>query len=431
MNELNNTFSEITEIIEQARSNAYRKVNEELILMYQRVGKFLSEKSEEANYGDGYIDSLADYIQNQFPGIKGFNRRGLYRMKQFYETYAGNEKVSALLTQLSWTNHLLIMSGSKSDEEREFYIRLAIKERYSSRQLERQIDSGYYERYMLSRDKLLPEAIKSEQNPFLDSYVVEFLDLPDTFHENDFRRALVRGMRDFILELGKDFTFVGEEYPIQVGGEDYRIDLLFFHRSLRCLVAIELKVGKFKPEYVSKMDFYLEGLDRQIKKQDENPSVGLILCASKDDEVVEYAMSRTLSPMMVAQYQLQLPDKDILRKKLQELANLPDLEGRKYGRWRGWLIYHNKSVSVCWTSWKRFEKNTLTMNPSGHLQKLKIIFVIKNTVLCGRNMKKRLTLNFVPIFLFLQRKSKRELLRPIMVFITLFLRAIICKVCIC
>ena len=326
MNELNNTFSEITEIIEQARSNAYRKVNEELILMYQRVGKFLSEKSEEANYGDGYIDSLADYIQNQFPGIKGFNRRGLYRMKQFYETYAGNEKVSALLTQLSWTNHLLIMSGSKSDEEREFYIRLAIKERYSSRQLERQIDSGYYERYMLSRDKLLPEAIKSEQNPFLDSYVVEFLDLPDTFHENDFRRALVRGMRDFILELGKDFTFVGEEYPIQVGGEDYRIDLLFFHRSLRCLVAIELKVGKFKPEYVSKMDFYLEGLDRQIKKQDENPSVGLILCASKDDEVVEYAMSRTLSPMMVAQYQLQLPDKDILRKKLQELANLPDLE---------------------------------------------------------------------------------------------------------
>ncbi len=129
-------------------------------------------------------------------------------------------------------------------------------------------------------------------------------------------------MKDFILELGKDFTFVGEEYPIQVGNEDYRIDLVFFHRSLKCLVAIELKVGRFKPEYVSKMDFYLEGLDRQVKKDDENPSVGLILCASKENEVVEYAMSRTLSPMMVAQYQLQLPDKDILRKKLQELTNL-------------------------------------------------------------------------------------------------------------
>ena len=193
------------------------------------------------------------------------------------------------------------------------------------------MDSGYYERYMLSKNKLLPEPLKSQQNPFLDQYVVEFLDLPDAFHEDDFRRALVKGMRDFILELGRDFTFVDEEYPIQVGGEDYRIDLLFFHRSLRCLVAIELKVGKFKPEYVSKMDFYLEGLDRQIKKNDENPSVGLLLCASRNDEVVEYAMSRTLSPMMVSQYQLQLPDKDMLRKKLQELSSLPGIEENTEG----------------------------------------------------------------------------------------------------
>ena len=257
--------------------------------------------------------------------IKGFNRRGLYRMKQFYELYAGNEKVSTLLTQLSWSNHLCIMSGCKSDEEREFYMRLAIKERYSFRQLERQMDSGYYERYMLSKSKLLPEPLQSKENPFLDHYVVEFLDLPDSFHENDFRKALVKGMKDFILELGKDFTFVGEEYPIQVGSEDYRIDLLFYHRSLCCLVAMELKVGKFKPEYVSKMDFYLEGLDRQVKKPEENPSVGLLLCASKNDEVVEYAMSRTLSPMMVSQYQLQLPDKAVLSRKLQELASLPEL----------------------------------------------------------------------------------------------------------
>ena len=325
MDEVDRTFAEISQIIENARENAYRKVNEELILMYQSVGKVLSERSKDANYGDGYIDALAAYISEQFPGIKGFNRRGLYRMKQFYETYAGNEKVSSLVTQLSWTNHLLIMSGSNSDEEREFYIRLAIKERYSKGQLERQMDSGYYERYMLSKSKLLPEPLQTRQNPFLDSYVVEFLNLPDTFHENDFRKALVKGMRDFILELGKDFTFIGEEYPIQVGGEDYRIDLLFFHRNLHCLVAIELKVGKFKPEYVSKMDFYLEGLDRQVRKPEENPSVGLLLCASKNDEVVEYAMSRTLSPMMIAEYQLHLPDKDVLRKKLQELANLPEV----------------------------------------------------------------------------------------------------------
>ena len=325
MNELDNNFRQIADIINNARERAYRKVNEELILMYWGIGQFLSEQMKNADYGDKYIDSLAEYIKAQFPGIKGFNRRGLYRMKQFYELYSGNEIVSPLVTQLSWTNHLLIMSGCKTDEEREFYMKLSISEHYSKRELERQIDSGYYERYMLSKDKLLPETANLIKNPFLDSYVIEFLDLPDVFHENDFRKALIMGMKDFILELGKDFTFVGEEYPIQVGNEDYRIDLVFFHRSLKCLVAIELKVGRFKPEYVSKMDFYLEGLDRQVKKDDENPSVGLILCASKENEVVEYAMSRTLSPMMVAQYQLHLPDKDILRKKLQELTNLPGL----------------------------------------------------------------------------------------------------------
>ena len=233
MKELENTFIQVADIIEWARIKAYQKVNEELILMYQKVGKFLSGQSEKAEYGDAYVDALAEYIQSRFPGIKGFNRRGLYRMKQFYETYAGDEKVSSLLTQLSWSNHLKIMSGCKSAEEREFYMRLAIKEHYSFRQLERQMDSGYYERYMLSQNKLLPEVADSRQNIFLDSYVVEFLDLPDSFHESDFRRALVKGMRDFILELGKDFTFVGEEFPLQVGGEDFHIDLLFFHRTLR------------------------------------------------------------------------------------------------------------------------------------------------------------------------------------------------------
>lgn len=266
-------------------------------------------------------------IQEAFPGIKGFNRRGLYRMKQFYETYKDNEIVTPLVTQISWTNHLLIMSGCKTDEEREFYIRLCIKENYSKRQLERQLDSGYYERYMLSKETLLPESVKKlGENPFLDSYVMEFLDLPNEFHENDLRKALIRNMKDFILELGKDFTFIDEEYKVQVGGDDFRIDLLFYHRGLQCLVAIELKIGKFKPEYISKLDFYLEALDRQVKKENENPSVGLLLCAAKNDEVVEYAMSRTMSPMLVSQYQLQLPDKAVLEKKLQQLVNIPQIE---------------------------------------------------------------------------------------------------------
>ena len=232
-----------------------------------------------------------------------------------------------MLTQISWTNHLTIMSKAKTVEERHFYITLCIKESYSSRELERQINSGYYERYMLSQEKLLPEPIKGlKDNPFLDSYIIEFLDLPKNFKESDLRKGLIQNMKDFILEVGKDFTFIDEEYRVQVGGEDFRIDLLFFHRGLQCLVAFELKIGKFKPEYISKMDFYLEALDRQKKKENENPSVGMILCASKDDEVVEYAMSRTMSPMMVAEYKLQLPDKTILQKKLQELINMPLLE---------------------------------------------------------------------------------------------------------
>ena len=317
----------LIEIIESSRKNALRKVNEELIRMYWLVGEYLSVESKNVSFGDKYIDAIAKEIQDVFPGIKGFNRRGLYRMKQFYELYKDNSIVTPLLTQLSWSNHLLIMSGCKSNMEREFYMRLCIKEGYSKRELERQINSGYYERYMLSKEKLLPEPIKGlKENPFLDSYVIEFLDLPKNFRESDLRKGLIQNMKDFILEVGKDFTFIDEEYRVQIGGEDFRIDLLFFHRGLQCLVAFELKIGKFKPEYISKMDFYLEALDRQKKKENENPSVGMILCASKDDEVVEYAMSRTLSPMMVAEYKLQLPDKAVLQKKLQELINMPLIE---------------------------------------------------------------------------------------------------------
>ena len=298
----------LIQIISQSRQNALKKVNEELIQMYWKVGEYLSTESTKVSFGDAYIDTVAEEVQNAFPGIKGFNRRGLYRMKKFYETYADDLFVT-------------------TPEERHFYITLCIKENYSARELSRQIDSGYYERYMLSKEKLLPEPIKGlKENPFLDSYVIEFLDLPSNFKEPDLRKGLIKNMKDFILEVGRDFTFIDEEFRVQVGGEDYKIDLLFFHRGLQCLVAFELKIGKFKPEYISKMDFYLEALDRQKKKENENPSVGMILCASKDDEVVEYAMSRTLSPMMVAEYQLQLPDKNILQKKLQELINMPLLE---------------------------------------------------------------------------------------------------------
>ena len=317
-----NHFDKITNIIETARNNALQAVNTELIKMYWNVGEYLYELTSNSAYGDKVIDEIAEYIAQSNPTIKGFNRRGLYRMRQFYEAYKDDAIVSPLVTQLSWTNHLIILSGAKSAEERRFYIELAIRERYSKRELERQIDSAYYERYVLSQGKQLPEHIsQTVRNSILDTYILDFLDLPEQYSERNFQKALIENLKNFLLELGKDFSFIGEEYKVQVGGHDYFIDLLFYHRALSCLVAFELKVGEFKPEYLGKINFYLEALDRDHKKANENPSVGIILCASKNDEIVEFAMSRSMSPTLVSDYKLHLPDKAILQNKLREIAN--------------------------------------------------------------------------------------------------------------
>ena len=293
--------------------------------MYYEVGKYLSELCSNSKFGDKVINDVEMYISKNNPTIKGFNRRGLYRMKQFYELYKDDELVTPLVTQISWTNHLIIMSGCKTKEERLFYIKLCIKENYSKRELERQIDSAYYQRYLLSVNKPLPEVVPNVvKGNILDTYVLEFLDLPEQYTENNLKKAIIGNLKSFILEFGKDFTFIGEEYRVQVGGQDFYIDLLFYNRALSCLVAIELKIGKFKPEHIGQLNFYLEALDRDVKKPNENPSVGVILCATKDDAVVEYALSRSMSPTMVAEYTLKLPDKKLLENKLREITLLTD-----------------------------------------------------------------------------------------------------------
>ncbi len=241
----NEQFEKIVNIIESAKERAYRKVNEELILMYRDIGEYISKQSEDAEYGDAFVQKLADFFAMNYPELKGFNRRGLYRMKQFYELYKDNEKVSPLVTQLSWSNHLKIMSACKSMDERVFYMNMCIKERLSKRELARQIDSGYYERYMLSQKPLTPAIDESKQatgNIFLDNYVLDFLNLPAEVSEHDLQKSIIQNLKDFILEIGKDFTFIGEEYRVQVGNHDYYIDLLFYHRGLSCLVAFELKI---------------------------------------------------------------------------------------------------------------------------------------------------------------------------------------------
>ena len=207
-------FEKVVNIIKSAKERAYSEVNEELILMYRDIGEYISEQSENAEYGDAFVQKLADFFAANYPELKGFNRRGLYRMKQFYELYKGNEKVSTLLTQLSWSNHLKIMSACKNMEERIFYMNMCIKEKYSARELTRQIDSGYYERYMLSQQPLTPAIDESKQatgNIFLDNYVLDFLDVPDMVSESDLQKSIIRNLKDFILEIGRDFTFVGEE----------------------------------------------------------------------------------------------------------------------------------------------------------------------------------------------------------------------------
>lgn len=263
------SFAEVVGLIEQARLRAYQAVNTELVGLYWQIGEYISGKLVAADWGEGVVDSLAQHLARTVPGQRGFTRRNLFRMRQFFETYRNDAKVTPLVTQLPWTHNLIILSQAQRPEAREFYLRMAVQERWSKRQLERQFRLGAFERAVLDPPKL---------------------------------SAALREM--------------------QVGGRDFTLDLLFFHRGLNCLVAVELKVERFEPEHLGKLNFYLEALDRDVRKAHENPAIGVLLCASKDSEVVEYALSRTLSPALVAQYQTQLPDKKLLATKLHEFYAL-------------------------------------------------------------------------------------------------------------
>lgn len=323
-------FGEVLALIHSARQRAVQAVNTQLVELYWQVGAYISHKLEQAEWGDAVVTQLADYLARTQPGLNGFTRRNLFRMRQFYEAYRGDEKMSALLTQLPWTHNLIILSQSKRPEEREFYLRMAVQEKWSSRELERQLKTALFERSVLNPAKVTPVVTQTHPaalDVFRDAYMVEFLDLPDSHVEADLHQGLLIRLRDFLIELGRDFCFVGSEYPLQVGGRDFALDLLFFHRGLNCLVAIELKVGRFEPEYLGKLGFYLEALDRDIRKPHENPAIGVLLCASKDDEVVEYALNRSLSPALIAEYQTQLPDKALLQAKLHEFYALNTAQG--------------------------------------------------------------------------------------------------------
>jgi predicted nuclease of restriction endonuclease-like (RecB) superfamily len=326
-------FNEVLALIQSAKQQAMQAVNTQLIELYWQVGAYISRKLEKAEWGDSVVSQLAEHLAQTQPGLRGFTRPNLFRMRQFYETYRGDEKVSPLVRQIPWTHNLVIFSQGKLPEEREFYLRMAVQEKWSKRELERQFKTALFERSVTQPAKT--SAVLRHTHPaaleiFRDAYMVEFLDLPGGHAETDLHKGLLARLKEFLIELGRDFCFVGSQYPLQVGGRDFALDLLFFHRGLNCLVAIELKVGRFEPEYLGKLDFYLEALDRNERKPHENPAIGVLLCANKDDEVVEYALNRSLSPALIAEYQTRLPDKQLLQAKLHEFYAL-DFEQEKSG----------------------------------------------------------------------------------------------------
>ena len=241
------------------------------------------------------------------------------------------------MRELSWTHNLLILGKCKLPEEREFYLRLAVREKWAKRELERQLNGALFERVILAPPKVSPlvrQIHSAAETVFRDTYLLDFLELPEGHSESDLQSGLVANLKKFLIELGRDFAFVGEQYLLQVGGKDFRLDLLFYHRALQCLVAFDLKIEEFQPEHLGKLEFYLEALDRDVRKPHERPSIGVLLCATKDSEVVEYALSRSASPALIAEYQTRLPDKKLLQRKLHEFYQLalPTATGNLSGR---------------------------------------------------------------------------------------------------
>lgn len=332
-------FDFVLGLIDSAKVRAIAAVSTTLIGLYWSIGEYISRKTADEGWGKGTVEVLAKTIRRKYPTLVGYSTSNLWRMGQFFEAYRDEPILATLSRELSWSHNLAIMSRCKRAEEREFYLRLAAGERWSFRELQRQLSGALFERAVLSPPKLstpLAELHPGAGEVFKDSYLVEFLELPGAYREQDLEQGLIENLKQFLIELGRDFCFVGSQYLLQVGGRDFALDLLFFNRALNCLVAIELKADEFQPEHLGQLEFYLEALDRDVKKPHERPSIGVLLCATKDSEVVEYALSRAASPALVSEYQTRLPDKKLLQAKLHEFyelaqdrAETPTIEARE------------------------------------------------------------------------------------------------------
>ncbi len=328
-------LSEIKERIRGAQYEALKAVNQELISLYWDIGRIIHERQKGKSWGKSVVENLASDLQQEFPGIKGFSSQNLWRMKQFYETYALKEKLSPLVREIGWTHNIIILMNCKDDLEREFYIRMTRKFGWTKNVLAVQIENQSYEKTLLGQtnfEKTMPPQLKDQAKLAVkDEYTFDFLELGEEHSERELERAILAKVEKFLREMGGRFAFLGTQYRLEVAENEYFIDLLLFHRGLKCLVAVELKVGPFKPEYVGKMQFYLAALDDLVRMEDENPSIGMIICRTKERAVVEYALRESNKPIGVGTYRIvkrlpkelagQLPEPKQIEKILMEMGD--------------------------------------------------------------------------------------------------------------
>ena len=325
---------ELKERIHKAQYAALKAVNKELIALYWDIGKSIVSRQEELGWGKAVVETLARDLQNEFPGIQGFSARNLWNMRTFYLAYRDNQKLQPLAAEISWTKNVVIMERCKDPLQREFYLKVAKKFGWTKDVLINQLEAGAFERFMVNQtnfDNAVPTQYRHQAKLAVkDEYTFDFLEMAEEHSERELERTLVDNMRRFLVEMGGYFAFVGNQYRLEIDGDEFFIDLLLYHRQLCCLVAIELKIGAFKPEYAGKMQFYLSALNDKVRLPHENPSIGIILCKEKNRTFVEYALKDNKKPIGVSTYKLStrlprelkkfLPSPEEMAKRLDGLT---------------------------------------------------------------------------------------------------------------
>ena len=307
-------LAEVKDRIFKAQYEALKRVNRQLIELYWDIGRMIVERQNEHGWGKSVVQNLAEDLQKEFPGIRGFSSSNLWRMKLFFETYNENEKLAPLVREISWSHNIVILEKCKDDLEKEFYTKMTKKFGWTKNVLIHQIDSKSYEKFLLNQtsfDKTLPDKYKHQAKLAVkDRYTFDFLELSEEHAEKELEIALINNIRKFLAEMGRYFAFIGNQYRLELDDEEYFIDLLLYHRILKSLVVVELKIGKFRPEYAGKMQFYLSVLDDKVKLPDENYSIGIIICRDKNRTVVEYTLKDVNKPIGVSTYTIgsELPE---------------------------------------------------------------------------------------------------------------------------